>query len=187
MISCIQSTFLHFRNINNVMGFSRETLIAITTNIEGREHLRRERISSGCPLENPRAASTDDVECFFSMMRDTIGENFTTKQVKYGMRKIMCEFLKRINPDLPFYYYTSAHHRYYEGAHPDFDKAPLKQPKDKRVPRREQPAGFGPRRATMPVRGTLAVRPKFHNAPLELPPPPSAPIVLHEHSYAQHS
>jgi len=121
------------------------------------------------------------------MMSDTIGENFTTKQVKYGMRKIMCEFLKRINPDLPFYYYTSAHHRYYEGAHPDFDKAPLKQPKDKRVPRREQPAGFGPRRATMPVRGTLAVRPKFHNAPLELPPPPSAPIVLHEHSYAQHS
>ena len=51
------------------MGFSRETLVAVTTNIEGREHLRREQINSGCLLENPRAASTDDVECFFSMMR----------------------------------------------------------------------------------------------------------------------
>jgi len=116
------------------------------------------RISSDCPLEKPRAASTDDVEYFFSIMRDTIGEDFTTKQVKYGMQKIMSQFLKCINPDLPFYYYTSAHHRYYEGVHPDFDKAPLKQPKDRRIPRREQLAGFGPRQATMPVRGILAVQ-----------------------------
>ena len=70
--------------MNNILGFSRETLIAVITNIEGREHLRRQRINSRSPLENPRASSTDDVECFFSMMsffsmmRDTIGQNFTT-------------------------------------------------------------------------------------------------------------
>ena len=48
-------------------------LIAVTTNIEGCEHLRQERINNGCRLEYPRASSTDDVECFFSMIRDTIG------------------------------------------------------------------------------------------------------------------
>ena len=118
------------------------------------------------------------------MMRDTIGQNFTTKEVKFGMRKILSQFSKRIDPDLPFYYYTSSHTRYYEGTHPDFDQPPAKSPKEKRLPRREQPAAFGPRRATMPVRGSLAIRSKFHNVPLELPPPPSGPIVLYEHSYA---
>ena len=97
------------------------------------------------------------------MMRDTIGQNFTTKEVKFGMRKILSQFSKRIDPDLPFYYYTSSHTRYYEGTHPDFDQPPAKSPKEKRLPRREQPAAFGPRRATMPVRGSLAIRPKFHN------------------------
>ena len=44
---------------------------------------------------------------------------------------------------------------------------------------------FGPRRVTMPIRRTLAVRSKFHNIPLELAPPPNDPIPFHEHSYAQ--
>ena len=98
------------------------------------------------------------------------------------MRKITSQFSMHIDPDLPFYYYTLAHSHYYEGLHLDFDKPPVKQPKEKRLPRREQPAAFGPRRATMPIRGTLAVRPKFYSVPLELPPPPNGPIVLHEHS-----
>ena len=97
------------RSINDVLGFSQETLIAVTTNIEGREHLRREQINGSSSLEHPRAASTDDVECFFSMVRDTIGQNFTTKELKFEMRKILSQFSKRIDPDLPLYYYTTAH------------------------------------------------------------------------------
>ena len=62
---------------------SKETLIAVTTNIEGTEHLRQQRINSGSSLENPRVSSTDDVECFFSMIRDTIGQNCTTKELEY--------------------------------------------------------------------------------------------------------
>ena len=120
--------------MNNILGFSRETLIALTTNIEGREHLRRQQINSGSLLENPRANSTDDVECFFSMMRDMIGQNFTTKEVKFGMQKILSQFSKWIDPDLP---YTSGHTRYYKGSHPDFDQPPAKQPIEKRIPRRE--------------------------------------------------
>ena len=120
---------------------------------------------------------------FFSLMRDVIGQNFTTKEVKLGMRKIISQFVKRVDPDLPFYYHSSTHTHFY----PEFDKNPDKEPKEKRLPRREQPAAFVPRRATMSVRGSLAVRPKFHNLPLELPPPPNEPVFLHEHSYARSS
>lgn len=161
--------------------------MALITNIEGRE-LRRRENSNGRGLEHPRASSTDDVECFFSMMRDAIGRNFTTKQMKYGFRKVCIEFSKRLDPDLPFFYHTSSHNRYREGPQQDFSN-PRKKPlrKSKRVPRREQPSAFAPRRATLPVRGSLAVRPKFHNLPLELPPPPSCPVLSFEHSYALNS
>ena len=179
--------FLLHRSQKDVLGFSRETLIAVITNIEGREFHRRERTNNKQTLEHPRASSTDDVECFFSMMRDVIGQNFTTKEVKFGMRKIISQFVKRVDPDLPFYYHSSSHTRFYEGSHPEFDKKPDKQQKEKRLPRREQPAAFVTRRATMPVRGSIAVRPKFHNLPLELPPPPNGPVFFHEHSYARSS
>ena len=45
----------------------------------------------------PRASTTDDVECFHSM-RDTIGKDFTTKQVQFGFRKVAMEFLRRMYP-----------------------------------------------------------------------------------------
>ena len=118
-------------------------------------------------------------------MRDSIGQNFTVKEAKFGMRKIVGEFSKRADSELPFYYYTSSHTRYYEGPHPEFYKAPERKIKEKRMPRSEQPSAFVPWRATMSVRGTLSVRPTFHNLPLELPPPPDGPVFLFEHSYAQ--
>ena len=31
--------------------------------------------------EHPRASTTDDVECFFSVLRDMVGKDFTHKQV----------------------------------------------------------------------------------------------------------
>ena len=74
------------------------------------------------------------MEWFFNMMQDIIGQNFTTKEVKYGIRKIYAEFIKRADPDLPFYYHTSGHTHYHEGPLPDFDQ-PLK--KKWLVPRRE--------------------------------------------------
>ena len=35
----------------------------------------------GLNIQEP--SSTDDVECFISMMRDSTGRNFTTKEMKY--------------------------------------------------------------------------------------------------------
>ena len=170
-------------SISCVFGFSKETLVAIITNIEGREWQQWDNIMNGWKPEYPRASSTDDVECFFSVMRDSIGGNFTTKEVKPSFRKICTEFTKHLDPNLPFFYHTSSHTCYYEGPLPDFTKLGKKTSrKRKRVPRREQPAAFAPRCATMPVRGSLSVRPQFHNLPLPLP---TGPVQIFEHSYAQ--
>ena len=182
-VVCVCYVHCNYRSPTDILGFSKETVVALITNIEGREWHRREVVNQGLKPEHPRASTTDDVECFFSMMRDSIGQNFNTKQVKFGIRKVYAEFTKRLDPDLPFYYHTASHTRFYEGPLPEFNEAPVTKPKTKKVPRREQPTAFAPCRATMPVRGTLSVRPKFHNLPLELPPPPGEPIHLSDHSY----
>jgi hypothetical protein len=99
--------------------------------------------------------------------------------------KVCMECTKRIDPSLPFYYYTSAHHRFHEG---ELNKpgSSMRKLRLKRVPQREQIATLVPGRVTLPVRGSLSVRPQFHNRPLDLPPPPSAPLHIFEHAYARH-
>lgn len=73
--------FILLRNINNIRGFSRETLVALAANIESKEWRRRYNIENGIPVEHPRASSTVDVECFFTMLQDTVGKDFTLKEV----------------------------------------------------------------------------------------------------------
>ena len=51
-------------------------------------------------------------------------------EVKFGMCKIISQFVKRVDPDLPFYYHTSSHNRFYEGCHPEFHNRPEKAPKE---------------------------------------------------------
>ncbi len=46
-----------------------------------------DNLQMGIPPEHPRASTSDDVECFFSVMRDNLGKNFTLKEVKYNFRK----------------------------------------------------------------------------------------------------
>lgn len=176
------------RPINKVLGFSKETLVALITNIEGREWCRR--LNHLRKPEHPRASTSDDVECFFSMMRDALGQNFTSKEVQYGFRKVAFEFSKRLDPDLPFYYHTSSHSRYSEGPLKTFNEPSQKVKKRKasRVPRRELSASavFSSRRAQLPVQGSLSIRTQFHNQPLDLPPPPNQVISQSEHAYALH-
>lgn len=50
-------------------------------NIESREWRRVHNENNALPPEHPRASTTDDVECFFSVLRDTVGKDFTLKQV----------------------------------------------------------------------------------------------------------
>ena len=88
---------------------------------------------------------------FFSMKRDVIGQNFTAKQVQYGFRKVALEFVKRLDPDLPFYYHSSSHTRYSEGPL-HFNQASTKpKHKGRWVPRRELSGASSGRPATLPV------------------------------------
>ena len=52
---------------------------------------------------------------------------YTIGLVYYGWRKVLEEFIKRMDPELPFYYHTSSHCRFYEGMMPKFSVKPSKQ------------------------------------------------------------
>ena len=101
-------------------------------------------------------------------------------QVHYEWRKATLEFMKRMDPSLPFYYHKS-HDQFYEDEMPSFNK-PSNKPKRDRVPRRELLAGAAFRRASLPVCGSLSIRAQF---PVNLPPLPS--VNTHERIIAEHS
>ena len=56
--------------------------MALAANIENGEWRRKYNVENGIPPEHPRASTTDDVECFFTVLRDTVGKDFTLKEVK---------------------------------------------------------------------------------------------------------
>ena len=73
---------IHYnRPINDVRGLTRETLIGLVADLETRQWRRSFLLAHNLPPEHPRSSTTDDVECFFSVMRDAVGKNFTQKQV----------------------------------------------------------------------------------------------------------
>ena len=55
---------LTFRPVDCIRGFSRETLVQMTTNIESQEHCQRQNGDIGY-AEHPRAGGMDDLETFF--------------------------------------------------------------------------------------------------------------------------
>ena len=73
--------FPQSRDLNSIRGFSRETLNALIADIESREWRRAYCIKNGIPPEHPRSSTTDDVECFFSVLRDSVGKHFTLREV----------------------------------------------------------------------------------------------------------
>lgn len=95
------------------------------------------------------------------------------------------EFRKRNDPDLPFYYYTTAHDRFYEDVMPNFNTKSSKPKKQRRLPRRELVGQDVGRRTTFAVRGERSLRATFHNVPIELPPLFPQDQVSTEHSYAR--
>ena len=55
--------------------------MAITADICTRNWCQEFIAGRGLPLEHPRAGTTDDVECFFSVLRDVVGKDFTLVHV----------------------------------------------------------------------------------------------------------
>ena len=70
MCIMLASTYILYtifnRPVSKVCGFSRETLIAVTTDIESKELKRITNMEEGLPPEHPRASTTDDA-CFVTL------------------------------------------------------------------------------------------------------------------------
>jgi len=59
-------------------------LIAIEANIESQEWRQQYCAVNNIPTEHPLASTTNDVECIFSVLRDTVGKDFTLKDALVG-------------------------------------------------------------------------------------------------------
>lgn len=170
-----------------VTGLTRECFIGVTCNIYSQEWRRFE---SDEP-EHPRASTTDDVENFFSLVRRDLGNSFTAKEFVQQWPSAVREFMKRMDSNLPFYYWT-LNERFsdYDARRPNFD-----QPNDNplrlhnlRHTLREDPAQFQAGRSWLPVRGHVSKRSKFFRAEAPLPmcprklalPAPSLPPILED-------
>ena len=86
-------------------------------------------------------------------------------------RKIVTEYMSRMDNFLTFYYYTG-NDRFYEEEMASFN-VPAK-PKSSRLPKGELLAMDVSRRASFPVRGSLSIRATFHAKPVYIPPCASA-------------
>lgn len=76
------------RPVKGLCGFSRETVVAVTTNIKSIEFRRRQNVELGYE-EHPRAGTTDDVEAFFALLHRYLGLIFTLKEFKALWRKLV--------------------------------------------------------------------------------------------------
>ncbi|XP_072016694.1 uncharacterized protein [Amphiura filiformis] len=160
------------RRLQGVRGFSRETVIAVTTNIESQEYRRAENDNLGYP-EHPRSGTTDDVECFFSMLHNKIkGQNVTLQDFKKWWRKLVIEFNLRIDESLPFYFWT-LNDRFSTEDLPSFDE---QQPgKKKRLytlkrRSREDSSIVCVGRLSLPAKGQQRTRQLYHNTNVGVPP-----------------
>ena len=169
-----------------VRGMTRETLIALTTTIESREWVRRRNRAMNLPPEHPRASTTDDVECFFSILRNMIGMHFTVKDVRLAWRKVCIELRKRLDRNLPFYYYVTKHERFFEGDRPTFEvfKKPKHNPRHQPIRKKDQPGQLVPSRSSLVQSGQRSIRRTYFNVPIELPPPPT-PTLHSDHTYSR--
>ena len=169
-----KNIFFTFRPIKGICGFTREVIVGLVANLESRRLRRLEYLTRSIPLEHPRSSSSDDVEFFFSLLHDMLGDIFYLKQFFSEQSKIVTEFNKRIDKALQFFYWTGAKTRYTDFELPSFDQPSgpgIVERLDKvHLSRRGDPEVFVANRASLPQRGQLTARAKFHRTPGALPP-----------------
>ena len=56
--------------VSRTRGFTREILSALLVDVESMEF---QRVKEDLPVEHPKASTTDDVECFLTVLRDRVG------------------------------------------------------------------------------------------------------------------
>jgi hypothetical protein len=149
-------------------------VIALVANLESREIRRAVYQRREMKPEHPRASSSDDVEGFFSLLHGMLGPVFDLKQFYDESRKILNEYSKRIDSELPFFHWSGKNERYRDFELPSFNKpsgSGVIERLDKlKVSRRGDPGVFVANRASLPQKGQLTCRATFHKAPVALPP-----------------
>ena len=70
------------------------------------EFRRKYGVENGLLPEHPRAGSTDEVEGIFAFLHGLLGPIFDEKGFHDAFPKVIAEYTKNCDPDLPFYYYT---------------------------------------------------------------------------------
>ena len=78
---------LYFSRMDDIRGFTRELFVEVTTNIESQELRRAQNRFLG--PEHPRAATSDDVECFISILHYKLGRKFTLKRFEEQWPKLV--------------------------------------------------------------------------------------------------
>ena len=70
-------------------------MVGVTADIETRLWRHSFNTANQIPPEHSRSSTTDDVECFFSVLGDCVGKNFKLKQVSFLIHylNIHCEEL----------------------------------------------------------------------------------------------
>ena len=66
----------HRIQTNCVNSLTRETAVGLVANLTSLELHREEYILRGLPPEHPRSGTSDDVECFISVLHKMLGEYF---------------------------------------------------------------------------------------------------------------
>ena len=153
---------------------TREVIVAITTNIESQEFRRRYGEEKELPPEHPRAGSTDDVEGIFAFFHELLGPIFDEKAFHDALPKVMLEYTKKCDPELPFFHYTGVNERFNTGCLPSFNQpsGDTERLDMVQISRRADPGVFVANRAIIPQRGQLTVRAAHFRPAEDLPPPP---------------
>ena len=89
---CILLLCVFCRDLSTVLGFSRETLVALVTNIDRREWQRRKCVINKEPLEHPRASTTDDVKCFSAWCVIVLVKILPSRKWSLWWRKLFVNF-----------------------------------------------------------------------------------------------
>ena len=124
--------------------------------------------------EHPHSGTSDDVESYISVLNEMLGDVFDMNSSLDSYPKILNEFGKGINPELPFYYWTGKKTRFSEIALPSFN-TPSASGVERLVKistRRADPGVFHANHASLPQLGLRSVRAQFHEIRKGLPAPP---------------
>ena len=90
-------------------------MIALTADLETRRYRHEFNLANDIPVEHPRSSTTDNIECFFSILRDTVGKDFTLKQVHFHT---ICMFIACTRPLAGILWMEEGHLRIYEAIRP---------------------------------------------------------------------